>query len=212
VQSWRSPEARAAVSKRTISKCANRATCAKHAKHAKHAKCARHAKHGSAERALSAAIDAGDLEIVPFRADMTFGCEQVLRALPDWFGKPDANEEYIRELALFSTFALEREGTGVEGFINLREHAADSWEINCIALQPALHGRGIGRWLIEYAETWLRQRGVSLLHVKTLGPSSPDPFYARTRGFYRALGFRALFESAELWGPRTPCLVLVKLL
>jgi GNAT superfamily N-acetyltransferase len=153
----------------------------------------------------------GHLEIVPFQADMTLGCEQVLCALPDWFGRPAANQEYIRELSLFSTFAVERDGC-TAGFINLREHNAGSWEINCLALEPGLHRRGVGRQLVEYAEAWLRGRGVSLLHVKTLAPSRPDAFYARTREFYRAVGFRPLFETAELWGPATPCLVLVKLI
>jgi GNAT superfamily N-acetyltransferase len=160
---------------------------------------------------LSLGAAGSDLSIVPFRPEMTLGCEQVLGALPDWFGRPESNEEYIRELSLFSTFALDQRGR-VAGFINLREHNPGSWEINCLALQPSLHRRGIGRWLVEYTEAWLRGRDVPLLHVKTMAASRPDPFYARTREFYRAVGFRPLFETTELWGPQTPCLVLVKML
>ena len=58
----------------------------------------------------------------------------------------------------------------------------------------------------------LRQRGFAVLHVKTLAPSHPDPFYARTRAFYRALGFEPVFETPLLWGPENPALVSVKLL
>ena len=46
--------------------------------------------------------------------------------------------------------------------------------------------------------------------MKTLAPSHPDPFYARTRRFYEAMGFAPLFESDALWGPEDPAIVLVK--
>ena len=49
----------------------------------------------------------------------------------------------------------------------------------------------------------------ALLHVKTVGPSSPDPSYAATRRFYAATGFKPLFESSTIWG-EDPCLVMVK--
>lgn len=48
-----------------------------------------------------------------------------------------------------------------------------------------------------------------LLEVKTLGPSHPDPAYARTRRFYEKMGFLAL-EETDLWGEDTPCPIMVK--
>jgi hypothetical protein len=50
------------------------------------------------------------------------------------------------------------------------------------------------------------------LNVKTLAPSHPDPYHARTRAFYQAMGFGPLFETAALWGPENPSAVLVKAL
>jgi len=59
------------------------------------------------------------------------------------------------------------------------------------------------------AEAYLRDRGVEYLQVKTLGPSDPDPGYARTRAFYEARGFVPLEELHGLWEDN-PCLLLVK--
>jgi hypothetical protein len=53
------------------------------------------------------------------------------------------------------------------------------------------------------------QHGVRWLHVKTRGPSTPDPAYERTRRFYRAVGFDDLYESRTEWGAENAALVLV---
>jgi len=46
--------------------------------------------------------------------------------------------------------------------------------------------------------------------VKTRGPSAPDEPYGRTRAFYRAMGFAALEEFTEIWGPENPALLMAK--
>jgi hypothetical protein len=45
--------------------------------------------------------------------------------------------------------------------------------------------------------------------VKTRGPSQPHEPYERTRAFYEGVGFEALEEIIEVWGPEPPCLVMV---
>ncbi|MET9020489.1 hypothetical protein ABZV93_10935 [Actinopolymorpha sp. NPDC004070] len=50
-----------------------------------------------------------------------------------------------------------------------------------------------------------------LLQVKTLGPSHPHEGYARTREFYRAMGFQPLEELHGVW-PGNPCLLMVAFL
>lgn len=62
---------------------------------------------------------------------------------------------------------------------------------------------------MKHIEGSLSTRGVEYLQVKTMGPSRPNPEYDRTRGFYRRVGFRPLEEN-DLWGPRNPCLIMVK--
>lgn len=77
---------------------------------------------------------------------------------------------------------------------------------------PSYHRQWIGRRLLAYAEEALRDDGVRLLQVKTLGPSSFNAAYARTRAFYTAMGFLPLEERFDLWGEDNPYLILVKCL
>jgi hypothetical protein len=53
-----------------------------------------------------------------------------------------------------------------------------------------------------------RAASAALLQVKTLGPSKPNEYYARTRAFYESMGFVPLEEFENIW-PGNPCLILV---
>ena len=68
-----------------------------------------------------------------------------------------------------------------------------------MAVESALHRRGIGRALVGALEADLLADGVELLQVKTLGPSLADVNYERTRQFYGRMGFRPLEEVPDLW-------------
>jgi ribosomal protein S18 acetylase RimI-like enzyme len=150
-----------------------------------------------------------EIEIVPFEARYAGACDEILGALPDWFGIPESNAAYLADLArLPSWVALS--GAEPRGAVTLLEHDPASFEIHFLAVHPRQHRRGIGRALLEHGASHARARGGRLLHVKTLGPSHPDPFYARTRAFYRSLGFVPLFESPAFWGEENPTLVLVR--
>jgi GNAT superfamily N-acetyltransferase len=98
----------------------------------------------------------------------------------------------------------------IAGFLGLEQHNERSAEIHVMAVRPELHRRGVGTELVAFAERWCRERGVRWLHVKTRGPSTPDPDYERTRRFYLSSGFEPLFESLTLWGPENAALILVK--
>ncbi len=127
------------------------------------------------------------VEIVEFQASMTDVCEQILGALPEWFGIPAANAEYVRGLPELTTFVALLGGPN--GFIALEQHFPESAENHVLAVHPEHHRQGIGRALVSHAEQWLHARGVEFFCVKTLGPSEPYAPYAGTRSFYRALGF-----------------------
>jgi GNAT superfamily N-acetyltransferase len=142
---------------------------------------------------------------------MSDACESILKALPEWFGIPASNEEYIRSLPRLTTFVAQLRGV-VVGFVALAQHFPESAENHVLAVHPDHHRQGIGRALLVHSERWLRSRGVEMFHVKTLGPSDPYPPYANTRAFYTALGFRPLFETTALWGPENPALILAKAL
>jgi GNAT superfamily N-acetyltransferase len=75
---------------------------------------------------------------------------------------------------------------------------------------PEYHRAGIGRGLLSAAESWLAQRDIGFLQVKTLSPRSADAGYAATRAFYFGCGFRPLEEMPELWGTDQPALQMIK--
>jgi N-acetylglutamate synthase-like GNAT family acetyltransferase len=136
--------------------------------------------------------------------------DRLLRALPEWFGIETAIVDYIRSADELPTYCA-RHADGVVGVVLVKQHFPKSAEIHLMAVQPDLHGRGIGRRLLQTAETDLRQAGVAWLHVKTLGPSHSDVLYARTRKFYQACGFDPLEEIHGLWEDN-PCLMMIKAL
>lgn len=135
-------------------------------------------------------------------------CEEILRALPEWFGIEDALVQYVRDLSEMQTHVAEVSGR-VVGVVAVRNHNRYSAEIHVIGVHPEHHRRGIGRALVEHVDRNLQARSVEFLQVKTLGPSRPNAHYERTRRFYEQLGFRALEEN-HLWGPANPCLIMIK--
>jgi len=135
-------------------------------------------------------------------------CERVLRTLPLWFGIESSLMEYVRDTERFPTFVA-RKGD-VVGFVTIRQHFPDAWEVNCIAVAAHVRNQGVGRSLHTYVEEWLLAKSVRLLQVKTLADSHPSAEYAETRRFYAAIGYVALEVFPNLWGPRLPVLQLVK--
>jgi coenzyme F420-0:L-glutamate ligase/coenzyme F420-1:gamma-L-glutamate ligase len=133
--------------------------------------------------------------------------EVVLRDLPDWFGIEESTREYIEHAATLPTFAVEPDA----GFLCVKQHTPQAAEVYVMGVRREQHRRGIGRALVAEAERWCRARGIRYLHVKTLGPSRPDPGgYDETRAFYVAVGFVALEELHGLWDEDNPTLILVK--
>ena len=132
--------------------------------------------------------------------------EAVLRDLPEWFGIEESTRQYIEDAAALPTFAAEPD----LGFLSLKQHTPAAAELYVMGVRPTHHRQGIGRALVEAAVSWCRRRGIRYLHVKTLGPSRPDPGYDATRTFYEAVGFVALEELHGLWDEGNPTLILVK--
>ena len=96
------------------------------------------------------------------------------------------------------------------GILTLRLHSPYAAEIVVMGVLPELHRSGIGWALLEAAESWLAERDIGFLQVKTLSPRSPDEGYAATRAFYFGCGFRPLEEMPELWGRDQPALQMIK--
>jgi GNAT superfamily N-acetyltransferase len=135
--------------------------------------------------------------------------ERLLRGLPEWFGIEPAIVDYVEAAGRLPTLlAYETRGEAV-GALLLERHFRTAAEIHLMAVARTWHRRGVGRALVEAAEAAMAADGVTLMSVKTLGPSHADPNYAGTRRFYAALGYQPVEELHGLW-PGNPCLLMVK--
>ncbi len=136
-------------------------------------------------------------------------CELILRALPDWFGIESAVVQYREDVNRLPTF-LAKDSGKVVGFLSLKQHFERSWEVYVMGVRLEVQRQGLGKALMQAAETYVQRQGGGFLQVKTLGLSHPDESYARTRAFYEALGFCPLEEFPQIWDAANPCLILVK--
>ena len=74
----------------------------------------------------------------------------------------------------------------IAGFVGLREHPRDRMgEIYIVAVDPAFQRAGVARALIEHCETVVRQRGLTMMMVETIGDEGHRP----ARETYEAMGY-----------------------
>jgi GNAT superfamily N-acetyltransferase len=133
----------------------------------------------------------------------------ILGMLPEWFGIQQAREAYIRFASTAPMLAAELDGRTI-GYVSLAEHFGINCEIHSMGVDPRWHRKGAGRRLVDACAHRAKARGFRYLSVKTLSDKHPDPNYATTRSFYRAMGFIPFEELPTIWGAELPCLVLVR--
>ena len=133
---------------------------------------------------------------------------RILRALPDWFGIPEAVDQYRRDGRDLPCYTARRDGK-VVGFVSAKETSECALEMHVLGVLPEYHRRGAGRELVHACETYCKERGLPVLHVKTVDCKAQDAEYLKTYAFYRETGFLPL-ETLPLWDEANPCLVLVK--
>ena len=136
-------------------------------------------------------------------------CRRILDALPDWFGIPEAVDDYVAHADRSPTVIASIAGIDV-GILTVAHHSPYAAEVHLMAVVPEHHRRGIGTAMLRHVEEALSDADVEFLQVKTLSDKNPDEGYAKTREFYRASGFRPLEEFPSLWDPWNPALQMVK--
>ena len=128
----------------------------------------------------------------------------ILEALPQWFGIEAARETYIAKARQLPTMLCRYDGREV-GFLSLKTRTPSAMEVVVLGVLPAYHRRGIGRALMGAAEDYAKRADINVLTVKTLSARHSDRTYGMTRAFYRAVGFLAIEELPDHWGPANPC-------
>ena len=153
--------------------------------------------------------DASDIRIVSVEeaAEKQRISQSILEALPEWFGIPEAREQYIKESAaqlFFAALAAEKP----IGFLCLKETGKETVELSVMGILKDYHRRGIGRKLFEQAKKAAGNHGYSFMQVKTVQMGRYAAYDATNR-FYRSLGFKEFELFPTLWDERNPCQIYV---
>ena len=135
-------------------------------------------------------------------------CASIIADLPEWFGVPEASAGYIERAEREQAWVAELGGQAV-GLMVLSDPGFSAIDIHFLAVRREGHRQGIGQALVTKALSEARSLQRPYLTGKTLGPSRGSEPYERTRAFYEAVGFEPLEEFTTLWGPGTPCLLMV---
>ena len=131
----------------------------------------------------------------------------ILEALPEWFGIPEAREDYITKSA-DQTFIATYLDDNLAGFLCLEETGKDTIELYVMGVRKEYHRKGIGGTLVSYAKRIAQEAGYSFLQVKTV-QMGRYPEYDGTNRFYLAQGFKELEVFPNLWGEANPCQIYV---
>lgn len=131
----------------------------------------------------------------------------ILEALPEWFGIPEARENYIRESA-DEIMLISSEGGEPDGFLCLKETGRDTLELAVMGVLKEYHRQGVGTALVQAAKRIARERGYSFLQVKTV-QMGRYPEYDATNRFYLSLGFKEFEVFPTLWDEWNPCQIYV---
>ena len=117
----------------------------------------------------------------------------ILEALPDWFGLPEAREEYIVNSVNQQFFAAVKEEKTI-GFLCLKQTGKDTVEVSVMGVLKEFHRHGIGRKLFMKAREKAIKDGFSFIQVKTVQMGQYDN-YDNTNKFYISLGFRSVYKE-----------------
>lgn len=96
------------------------------------------------------------------------------------------------------------------GFVILRKADMRSLEISWLAILPSYQNQGIGKKLVKESLKYFTDKKYIVCYVKTLAETANDDGYAKTRAFYKSLGFQALeiINPYPGWSDENPCQIL----
>lgn len=130
--------------------------------------------------------------------------EEVLTALPDWFGVPESLRQYVETCADMPFWAYED-----VGFIVMKSTSRYTADIYVMGVKQYAHRKGIGTALVQELQKYAKETGHEYLQVKTVQKGNYAE-YDQTCAFYEAMGFRELECFPTLWDEKNPCQIYVK--
>ena len=136
-------------------------------------------------------------------------CNDILRALPSWFGIESSIVEYVNDVQDMPFYTAYDNDRPV-GFAAIKRHNDYTAEVCVMGVLKEYHRKGIGRRLIALCEEYCASNKMPFLTVKTLDESRESKSYEKTRKFYLSVGFLPLEVFPLLWDESNPCLFMAK--
>lgn len=133
--------------------------------------------------------------------------QNILKALPEWFGIPESMEEYIQDSAGKPFFCARINEKNI-GFLYLKQTGKDTVELAVMGILKEYHRNGIGHALFEYAKKEICKKGYSFIQVKTVQMGKYES-YDKTNQFYLSLGFKEFEVFPDLWDEWNPCQIYI---
>ena len=147
------------------------------------------------------------IKIIVSDADKKIIARTILESLPDWFGIPEATEEYIADSKGRPFFCAYVDDTPI-GFLYLKETGRHTVELAVMGVLKEFHRQGVGRKLFMEAKNEAKRLGYSFIQVKTVQMGRYD-IYDDTNRFYLSLGFKELEVFPTLWDECNPCQIYI---
>jgi ribosomal protein S18 acetylase RimI-like enzyme len=137
-------------------------------------------------------------------------CVAVLARLPDHF-TPDTHHEVREAMALHPAWVATSDDGAIVGFVLVEHRYPTTAEITFAAVDPELHGSGIGTQVLDHALRDLAHDGVVAVEAKTLDASAGYEPYVATRAFWEARGFVQIdcIDPLPGWQPGNPSAIYV---
>jgi ribosomal protein S18 acetylase RimI-like enzyme len=132
---------------------------------------------------------------------------KIAKSLPEWFTENGISKMEI-DLRFQKGFVADY-GSKIIGFLTFITLEGEG-KIGWMGVLSNYHRMGIGSKLVDHLRTELKGAGVKSLQVYTLGDSVEYEPYARTRAFYRAVGFQD-FRRIEQNDPECPEQLIMKM-
>lgn len=136
--------------------------------------------------------------------------KEVLEKLPQWFGNKQALDDYVEKVAELPYWAAMNKKNRCIGFFSVKRHYGHTGDIFVCGVLSEYQRSGIGKALYKMAEAYLVENGCKYIIVKTLSDAVNYEPYARTRAFYKSVGFQPLITLTEMWDEENPCLIMLK--
>lgn len=147
------------------------------------------------------------IKIIVSDADKKIIVRTILESLPDWFGIPEATEEYIADSKGRPFFCAYADDVPI-GFLYLKETGRHTVELAVMGVLKEFHRQGVGRKLFTEAKNEAKRLGYSFVQVKTVQMGRYD-IYDDTNRFYLSLGFKELEVFPTLWDECNPCQIYI---